>query len=76
LNGNPAITKVKYDYQPTDMEPTVEQLKAFYIRCVMASNVLKSIEMVRYDTRTKRIVMLVGETIEMEILDNGEVQIR
>jgi len=55
------------------MEPTIEQLKAFYRRCVRISNLLQSIEMVRYDSRTRRIVILVGETIQLEVLENGEV---
>lgn len=53
--------------------PTAEQLTSFYTRCVRISNLLKSIEMVRYDTRTKRIVILVGEETQLEILENGEV---
>lgn len=52
--------------------PTNEQLKAFFIKCVTFSNLLQSIELVRYDERTNRIVMLVGETIQVEILSNGE----
>jgi hypothetical protein len=55
------------------MQPTVEQLRAFYSRCVRISNLLQSIEMVRYDRRTRRIVVLVGETIQLEVLENGEV---
>ena len=53
--------------------PTVEQLTAFYTQCVRSSNLLQSIEMVRYDTRTKRVVILVGEETQLEILENGEV---
>ncbi len=53
--------------------PTVEQLTAFYTQCVRISNLLQSIEMVRYDTRTKRVVILVGEETQLEILENGEV---
>jgi hypothetical protein len=52
--------------------PTNEQLKAFFIKCVTVSNLLQTIELVRYDERTNRIVMLVGETIQVEILSNGE----
>ncbi|GAA6616836.1 DUF6888 family protein [Scytonema sp. NUACC26] len=55
------------------MQPTVEQLRAFYSRCVRISNLLQSIEIVRYDSRTRRIVVLVGETIQLEVLENGEV---
>ncbi|WP_017316224.1 DUF6888 family protein [Mastigocladopsis repens] len=55
------------------MEPTSEQLKAFYSRCVRISNLLQPIELVRYDSRTRRIVILAGATIEIEILENGEV---
>ncbi|WP_397327040.1 DUF6888 family protein [Nostoc sp. FACHB-110] len=54
------------------MEPTIEQLKAFFRLCVRASNLLRNIELVRFNTRTSRIVVLIGETIEVEILSNGE----
>ncbi|WP_423753473.1 DUF6888 family protein [Chlorogloeopsis fritschii] len=54
------------------MEPTIEQLKAFYDLCVRVSNLLQTIELVRFDSRTKRIVVLIGETIQVEILSNGE----
>jgi hypothetical protein len=54
------------------MEPTIEQLKAFFDFCVRASNLLRDIVLVRYDERTNRIVILLGETIQVEILSNGE----
>jgi hypothetical protein len=54
------------------MEPTIEQIKSFYDLCVRASNLLQTIELTRYDTRSKRIVVLIGETIQVEILSNGE----
>jgi len=54
------------------MEPTIDQLKAFFRLCVRASNLLRNIELVRYDERTNRIVVLIGETIQVEILSNGE----
>ncbi|WP_425525987.1 DUF6888 family protein [Halotia branconii] len=57
------------------MEPTPKQLKALYQRCVRASNLLQPIKIVRLDNRTNRIVMLIGETIQIEILPNGEVLI-
>lgn len=41
----------------------------------MASNLLLPINLVRLDSRTNHIVMLVGETIQIEILENGEVVI-
>lgn len=56
--------------------PTTEQLKTFFRICVRASNLLRTIELTRYDTRTQRIVVLIGETIEVEILSNGEELIR
>jgi hypothetical protein len=56
--------------------PTTEQLKTFFRICVRASNLLRNIELTRYDTRTQRIVVLIGETIEVEILSNGEELIR
>ena len=58
------------------MEPTIEQLKTFYILCVEISNLLKTVELTRYDIRTQRIVVLIGETIEVEILTNGERIVR
>ncbi|MDF5724051.1 MAG: hypothetical protein PUP91_27015 [Rhizonema sp. PD37] len=54
------------------MEPTIDQLKAFFRLCVRTSNLLRNIELVRYDERTNRIVVLIGETIQVEILSNGE----
>ena len=58
------------------MEPTIEQLRTFYILCVEVSNLLQTVELTRYDVRTKRIVVLIGETIEVEILTNGERIVR
>ncbi len=53
-------------------EPTIEQIKTFYILCVRISNLLQTIGLTRFDTRTQRIVVLIGETIQVEILPNGE----
>jgi hypothetical protein len=58
------------------VEPTIEQLKAFFDFCIRASNLLRDIVLVRYDERTNRIVILIGETIQVEILSNGENIIR
>lgn len=58
------------------MEPTIEQLKAFFDFCVRSSNLLQNIELVRYDERNRRIAILIGNTIEVEILTSGEVLIR
>lgn len=58
------------------MYPTTEQLKTFYSICVRASNLLRTVELTRYDTRSQRIVVLIGETIQVEILSNGEELIR
>lgn len=58
------------------MEPTVPQLRTLYRMLVGMSNMLKPINLVRMDERTKRLVMLVGETIEIEILPNGEALIK
>ncbi|WP_334937601.1 DUF6888 family protein [Nostoc sp.] len=55
------------------MQPTIEQLRSFYQMSVRMSNLLRPINLVRMDERKKRIVMLVGETIEIEIYPNGEV---
>ncbi|MEA5625138.1 DUF6888 family protein [Nostoc sp. UHCC 0251] len=54
------------------MEPTIDQLKAFFRLSVRTSNLLRNIELVRFDQRTNRIVVLIGETIQVEILSNGE----
>ncbi len=56
--------------------PTTEQLVTFFRICVQASNLLRNIEMTRYDIRTQRIFVLVGNEIEIEILSNGEELIR
>lgn len=58
------------------MEPTPIQVLSFYVMCIQISNLLKTIELTRFDTRTKRIFVLVGQTIEVEILDTGERIIR
>ena len=58
------------------MEPTIEQLKAFFDFYVWASNLLRDIALVRFDQRTSQIVILIGETIQVEILSNGENIIR
>ena len=58
------------------LEPTIEQLRTFYILCVEVSNLLQTVELTRYDVRTNRIVVLIGETIEVENLTNGERIIR
>ncbi len=56
------------------MEPTIAQLKSLYRICVMASNLLKPMNVTRLDERTKRIFILVGETIEIEIdIDGGMI---
>ena len=58
------------------MRPTVEQLKSFYTLCASASNLLQTIELTRFDTRTNRIVVLIGDNIQVEILPNGSQIIR
>jgi hypothetical protein len=58
------------------MEPTVEQLKAYWRISVRASNLLQAINLVRLDERNSRIVVLVADTIQIEILPNGEVLIQ
>jgi hypothetical protein len=56
--------------------PTTEQLKTFFRICIQASNLLRNIEMTRYDTRTQIIFVLVGNDIEVEIFSNGKELIR
>jgi hypothetical protein len=58
------------------MEPTVAQLRTLYRMAVGMSNILQPINLVRLDERTKRLIMLVGDTIEIEILPNGETLIK
>ncbi|WP_442949950.1 DUF6888 family protein [Nostoc sp.] len=53
-----------------------QPLKAFFDFCVRASNLFRDIALVRFDQRTSRIVILIGETIQVEILSNGENIIR
>ncbi|MBD2772884.1 DUF6888 family protein [Iningainema tapete] len=55
-----------------NLVPTTEQLKTFFRICVQASNLLRNIELTRYETRSQRIVVLVGSEIQVEILSNGE----
>ncbi len=55
------------------MEPTTEQFKAFYSLCVRASNMFQPVNLARLDERTKRIYVLIGDTIQIEIYQNGEV---
>ncbi|MFN6445697.1 MAG: DUF6888 family protein [Nostoc sp. DedSLP05] len=54
----------------------MNQLRALYRRCVAASNLMQPINIVRLDERTKRIFLLIGDTIEVEIFPNGEVFIK
>ncbi|NJN12905.1 MAG: hypothetical protein HC836_37200 [Richelia sp. RM2_1_2] len=58
------------------MEPTPEQKIPFTYFASPTSNLLKTVELTRYDTRTQRVVVLIGETIQVEILGNGEKIIR
>jgi hypothetical protein len=54
----------------------VAQLRTLYRMSVGISNMLQPINLVRLDERTKRLIMLVGDTIEIEILPNGETLIK
>jgi hypothetical protein len=58
------------------LEPTPKQLQALYRRCVAASNLMQPINVVRMDERSKRIFVLIGDTIEVEIFPNGEVFVK
>ncbi|AFZ03059.1 DUF6888 family protein [Calothrix sp. PCC 6303] len=58
------------------MQPTLEQLRSLYGVCELIGDLLQPINLVRYDERVKRIVILVEEDIEIEIFPNGEVLIR
>ncbi|MBW4586157.1 hypothetical protein G7B40_024815 [Aetokthonos hydrillicola Thurmond2011] len=57
-------------------QPTIEQLKTFWRMSVRASNLLQSIDLVRLDERNDRIVMLIEDTIQIEIFPSGEVIIQ
>lgn len=57
------------------IQPTFNQLKAFYRISVGASSMLVPINLVRLDERTKRLVLLIGETIEIQIRKHGAVTI-
>ena len=57
-------------------EPTTAQLKVYWRMSVRASNLLQSIDLVRLDERNDRVVMLVEDKIQIEILPNGEVIIQ
>ena len=57
-------------------EPTTEQLKAYWQMSVRASNLLQPINLVRLDERNERIVMLIADTIQIEILTHGELIIQ
>jgi hypothetical protein len=61
-----------HDRTNQPVKPTILQLESFYDLCVRMSNLLRLIELTRYDTRSQRIVVLIGETIQVEILSNGE----
>ncbi|MEH1934635.1 MAG: hypothetical protein V7L14_13130 [Nostoc sp.] len=58
------------------LEPTPKQLQALYRRCVAVSNLMQPINVVRMDERSKRIFVLIGDTIEVEIFPNGEVFVK
>lgn len=58
------------------MKPTPQQLESFYRMAVRISTLLLPINLVRYDERVKRIVILAGDTLQVEILPNGEVLIQ
>jgi hypothetical protein len=58
------------------MQPTFEQLRTLYGVCELIGDLLQPINLVRYDERVKRIVILVDQDIEIEIFPNGEVLIR
>ncbi len=57
-------------------EPTTEQLKAYWQMSVRASNLLQPINLVRLDERNQRIVMLIADTIQIEIRTYGELIIQ
>jgi len=58
------------------MNPTLEQLQAYWRISISASNLLQPINLVRLDQRNNHIVVLVANTLQVEILPNGEVIIQ
>lgn len=52
--------------------PTAAQLEEFFRTCLSLSNLFVSINLVRIDGRTNRLVVLAGETLGFEILPNGK----
>ncbi len=53
---------------PNSFTFEINKLKAFLRLSVRTSNLLQNIELVRFDEITNRIVVLIGETIQVEIL--------
>ena len=57
------------------MEPTVEQLKTCHRFLVSFTKMLLPVNLVRVDERTENLILLIGETIVVEIYQNGEFEI-
>lgn len=58
------------------MKPTQAQLIALFHDSVFLSDALRSIHLVRIDERSKNLVILAGESILVEITQNGRRQIQ
>lgn len=58
------------------MEPTRAQLFALFQNSIFLTNAYTSIHLVRIDERSGNVVILAGETIEVEIYPNGRRIIR
>ena len=56
------------------MNPTVEQaLESVYV-CQMLSNLLRNIELFRFDERTKEIFIIAGDELQVVIPSTGTWQ--
>ncbi|WP_038020858.1 DUF6888 family protein [Synechocystis sp. PCC 7509] len=58
------------------INPTPPQLLALFQDSVFLSDALKSIHLVRIDERTNKVVILAGDSIQIEISINGRREIR
>ncbi|PSB32270.1 DUF6888 family protein [Chlorogloea sp. CCALA 695] len=58
------------------IKPSPQQLLALFQDSVFLSEALKSIHLVRIDERTNKVVILAGDSIQIEISQNGRREIR
>lgn len=58
------------------MEPTPEQIFALFQDVLFLTNAYTSIHLVRIDERSGNVIILAGETIEVEIYPNSRRIVR